>query len=114
MIIVLLLVLLFTLSACEDDKAFNGVWQKENSHLLLYVVDDGTVYFGDLGDPDDELMYENKSLYTGEIDGGKLYISNVKNPERKDTFKKDGDELVDGEGVHWQYLKESASIVRDE
>lgn len=114
MIVVALLILLCTLSACGNDKVFNGIWQKENSHLLLYVVGDGTVYFGDLGDPDDELMYESKSLYKGEIDGGKLYVSNVKDPEGKDTFEKDGEQLVDGQGKHWHFVKESANIIRDE
>lgn len=115
MIVVSFVILLCALSACGEDKDFNGVWQKENSHLLLYVVGDGTVYLGDLGDVDgDELMYESKSLYTGEIDGGKLCVSNVKHPERKDVFEKDGDELVDNQGDRWRYVKESASIVRDE
>lgn len=96
------------------DEVFNGIWQKENSHLLLYVVGDGTVYMGDLGDSDDGLMCEENNKYIGEINGGKLYIINVKNPEMQNTYEQVDDKLVDEQGVYWHYVKDSTSLVRDE
>lgn len=113
-ILMSLLVLICALSACGKEEEFKGIWQKENSGHSLYVVGDGTVYMGDLGDvKKDELMYESKNLYTGEVDGGKLYITNPKY-EMSHSYEKDGDVLIDEEGIKWRYIKESANIVKDE
>lgn len=97
---------------------FLGVWSKENSGLSLYVVDDGTVYMGDLGNvKGNELMYENQNLYIGEIKGTEFYITQSApskfNKVETHTFQKSGDDLVDEEGVHWKYVKKSTRIVKD-
>ena len=84
------------------------------SHTVDEETGDGTVYMGDLGDSDDGLMCEENNKYIGEINGGKLYIINVKNPEMQNTYEQVDDKLVDEQGVYWHYVKDSTSLVRDE
>jgi hypothetical protein len=103
----------------DTKNEFVGVWhegQKENAGKFLYVVGDGTAYTGETDDKIDnlkEIVYESKDIYTCEIDGEKLTITNSEYGVTH-TFEKNGNELIDEEGEKWSYIQESVSIVRDE
>ena len=104
-------------SGNQIENGFLGIWQKENSHISLYVVGDGKIYMGDLGHPeeDDELMYESSYIFTGTINGKTLEIMSFEDKyDERHSFEKKGDVLIDEKGETWKYIKRSARLVKDE